>query len=151
MGYNHLMQMLQVVLNFWLNISEHLFESILQATQLVQLCHLFSQQSLDLRLANNLYLKALTRNVEGKTNFPMLRCYIWCRVCSRLFQKMFLFHWKFKNLGNYDVSFKWTTMFLSLTEVAKAAVWANVKTFGKFYNKPVKDNNFGNVLFTNSL
>ena len=40
--YNHLMQMYQVVLNFWLSISENLVVSILQSTQLVQLCHLFS-------------------------------------------------------------------------------------------------------------
>ena len=40
---------------------------------------------------------------------------------------------------------------LSLTEIAKTAAWKNVKTFGKFYNKPVVDNNFGNFLLTNSL
>ena len=40
---------------------------------------------------------------------------------------------------------------LSLTEIAKAAGWTNVKTFGKFYKKPVIDNNFGNILLTNSL
>ena len=38
-----------------------------------------------------------------------------------------------------------------LTEVAKAAGWTNVKTFGKCYNKPVTDNNLGNFLLTNSL
>ena len=36
---------------------------------------------------------------------------------------------------------------LSLTEIAKAAGWTNVKTFGKFYNKLVIDN----FLLTNSL
>ena len=35
---------------------------------------------------------------------------------------------------------------LSLAEIAKAAGWTNVETFGKFYNKPVIDNNFGNFL-----
>ena len=40
---------------------------------------------------------------------------------------------------------------LSLREIAKVAGWTNVKTFGKFYNKPVIDNNFGNFLLTNSL
>ena len=35
---------------------------------------------------------------------------------------------------------------LSLNEIAKAAGWTNVKTFGKFYHKPVIDNNFGNFL-----
>ena len=35
---------------------------------------------------------------------------------------------------------------LSLTEIAKAARWTNVKTFGKLYNKPVIVNNFGNFL-----
>ena len=40
---------------------------------------------------------------------------------------------------------------LSITEIAKAAGWTNVKTFGKFYNKPVIANNFGNFLLTNSL
>ena len=39
----------------------------------------------------------------------------------------------------------------SLTEIAKAAKWTNVKTFGKFYKKPVIDNSFGNFLLTNSL
>ena len=40
---------------------------------------------------------------------------------------------------------------LSLTEIAKAAGWTNVKTFGKFYNKPVIDNNFRNFLLTNNF
>ena len=40
---------------------------------------------------------------------------------------------------------------LSLTKLAKAAGWTNVNTFGKFYNKPVIDNNFGNILLTSSL
>ena len=40
---------------------------------------------------------------------------------------------------------------LPLTEIGKAAGWTNVKTFGKFYNKPVIGNNFGNILLTNSL
>ena len=40
---------------------------------------------------------------------------------------------------------------LSLTEIAKAARWTNLKTFGKFYIKPVIGNNFGNFLLTNSL
>ena len=40
---------------------------------------------------------------------------------------------------------------LFLTEIAKAAGWTIVKTFGKFYNKPVIENNFGNFLLTNSL
>ena len=40
---------------------------------------------------------------------------------------------------------------LSLTEIAEAAGWANVKMFGKFYNKPVMENNFSNFLLTNSL
>ena len=40
---------------------------------------------------------------------------------------------------------------LSLTEIINAAGWTNVKTFGRFYNKPVKDNNFGNFLLTNTL
>ena len=35
---------------------------------------------------------------------------------------------------------------LYLTEIAKVAGWANVETFGKFYNKPVIDNNFENFL-----
>ena len=35
---------------------------------------------------------------------------------------------------------------LSLTDIAKAAGWTNVKTFGKFYNKLVRDNIFGNFL-----
>ena len=35
-----------------------------------------------------------------------------------------------------------------LTEVAKAAGWTNVKTFGKCYNKPIIDNNLGNFLLT---
>ena len=35
---------------------------------------------------------------------------------------------------------------LSLTEIAKAAGWTNVETFGKLYNKPVIDNSFGNSL-----
>ena len=35
---------------------------------------------------------------------------------------------------------------LPLTKISKAAGWKNVKTFGKFYNKPVIDNNFGNFL-----
>ena len=33
---------------------------------------------------------------------------------------------------------------LSLTEIAKAAGWTNVKTFGKFCTEPVIDNNFRN-------
>ena len=49
--------MLQVVLNFWLNISDNLVVSIHQSTQLIQLCHLFSQQSMDLRLVNKDYSK----------------------------------------------------------------------------------------------
>ena len=48
MGQNHLMQMIQVVLSFCLNISERLVVSFLLLKQLVQLCHLFSQQSMDL-------------------------------------------------------------------------------------------------------
>ena len=40
---------------------------------------------------------------------------------------------------------------LSLTEIPKAAGWTNVKAFGKFYNNPVIDNNFGNFLLTNNL
>ena len=48
------MQMLQAVLNFWRNISGNLVLSILQSTQLVQLFHLFSQQSMDLRLVNSI-------------------------------------------------------------------------------------------------
>ena len=39
---------------FLINISENLVASILQSTQLVQFCHLFSQQSMDLRSVNNL-------------------------------------------------------------------------------------------------
>ena len=39
----------------------------------------------------------------------------------------------------------------SLTEIAKAAGWTNVKTFGEFYNKPLIDYNFGSLLLTNSL
>ena len=35
---------------------------------------------------------------------------------------------------------------LSLNEIAEAVAWTNVKTFGKFYNKPVIDNKFGNFL-----
>ena len=35
---------------------------------------------------------------------------------------------------------------LSLNKIAKAAGWTNVKTFGKFYNKPVIDNNFRKFL-----
>ena len=36
---------------------------------------------------------------------------------------------------------------LSLTEIAKAAGWSNFSTFGKFYNKPINDVNFGsNIL-----
>ena len=33
---------------------------------------------------------------------------------------------------------------LSFTEITKEAGWANVEAFGKFYNKPVIDDNFGN-------
>ena len=40
---------------------------------------------------------------------------------------------------------------LSLTKIAKAAGWTNIKTFDKFYNKPVIDNNFGNFFLTNIL
>ena len=40
---------------------------------------------------------------------------------------------------------------LFLTEIVKTAGWTNVKTFAKFYNKAVIDNNFGNFLLTNSL
>ena len=40
---------------------------------------------------------------------------------------------------------------LSLTEIAKAAGWTNVRTFGKCYNKSVIENNFGSFLLTNSL
>ena len=57
MGYNHLTQMLQVVLNFWLNISGNLVVSFIQSTQLVQLGHLVSQESTDLHLVNNPWLK----------------------------------------------------------------------------------------------
>ena len=39
----------------------------------------------------------------------------------------------------------------SLIEIVKAAGWTNVKTFGEFYNKPLIDNNLGNLLLTNSL
>ena len=39
----------------------------------------------------------------------------------------------------------------SLAEIEKAAGWANVKTFGKFFNKPVIEKNFGNFLLTISL
>ena len=39
----------------------------------------------------------------------------------------------------------------SLPEIAKAAGWANVKTFGEFYNKPLIENNLGNLLLTKSL
>ena len=51
--------------------------------------------------------KSLTRNVQRKTNFPSLHCYI------RLCQKMFYFQWNviridFKNFGNNVVRFKWT-------------------------------------------
>ena len=36
---------------------------------------------------------------------------------------------------------------LSLTEIAKGAGWNNFSTFGKFYNKPINDVNFGsNIL-----
>ena len=35
---------------------------------------------------------------------------------------------------------------LSLNNIAKVAGWRNVKTLGKFYNKPVIDNNFGKSL-----
>ena len=37
---------------------------------------------------------------------------------------------------------------MSFTEIAKAAGWANVEMFGKFYNKLVIDNNFGNFLLS---
>ena len=57
MSCSHLKQMLQVVLNFWLNISDNLVVSIHQSTQVIQLCHLFSQQSMDLRLVNKDYSK----------------------------------------------------------------------------------------------
>ena len=40
---------------------------------------------------------------------------------------------------------------LSLREFLKAAGWTNVKTFDKFHNNPMIDNNFGNFLLTNSL
>ena len=40
---------------------------------------------------------------------------------------------------------------LPLTEIAKAAEWTNVKTFDKFYNKLVIDNNFPNVLLTTCM
>ena len=33
------------------------------------------------------------RNVQGKVNFPVLHCYIWCRLCSRFSQRMFYFQW----------------------------------------------------------
>ena len=36
---------------------------------------------------------------------------------------------------------------LSLTEIAKAAGWSNFSTFGKFYNKPINDVNFGSSIF----
>ena len=39
----------------------------------------------------------------------------------------------------------------STSNAFSSAGWTNVKTFGKFYNKPVIDNNFGNILLTNSL
>ena len=39
----------------------------------------------------------------------------------------------------------------SLPEIAKAAGWTNVKTFGEFYNKPLIENNLGNLLLTKSL
>ena len=32
---------------------------------------------------------------------------------------------------------------LSLTEISKATGWTNVKTFGKFFDKPVIDNSLG--------
>ena len=39
----------------------------------------------------------------------------------------------------------------STSNAFKAAGQTNVKTFGKFYNTPVIDNNFGSFLLTNSL
>ena len=35
---------------------------------------------------------------------------------------------------------------LSLKEIGKAAGWTNFKTFGKFYKKPIEEENFGSVL-----
>ena len=40
---------------------------------------------------------------------------------------------------------------LSVIEIVKAGGWPNVKTFGRFFNKSVIDNNFGNFLLTNSF
>ena len=37
----------------------------------------------------------------------------------------------------------------AITKIAKAAGWTNIKTLGKFYKKPVIDNNFDNFLLTN--
>ena len=40
---------------------------------------------------------------------------------------------------------------LSLTKIKKVAGWINIKTFFKFYNKVVIDNNFENFLLTNRM
>ena len=60
-----------------------------------------------------------------------------------------------KTFKNNFIRSAWTSNAFSgslpITEIAKAALWTNVKTFGRFYNKPVIDNNFGNFLLTNSL
>ena len=40
---------------------------------------------------------------------------------------------------------------LSLTEISKAAGWTNVKTFGKFFDKPVIDNSLGTFYWTSKF
>ena len=64
--------------------------------------------------------------------------------------------------GNHTKTFKthsllsaWTSNVfsggLSLTETVEAAGWTNVKTFDKFFDKQVTDNNSVNFLLTNSF
>ena len=67
MGYTHLMQMLQVALNFEINSSKYLFVSTLQLTQLVHLSNLFSQQLMDLPLMSNFLLKGSYEECSRKS------------------------------------------------------------------------------------
>ena len=97
--------------NFEFSIfQKNLLLSIIQLTQLPQLCHLFSQRSMDLPLVNNLYLKGYHQEYSRKGQlFHVTLLHKMSSMCC----KMFYFQWNvirinLDNFGNYDVCFKRT-------------------------------------------
>ena len=98
-----------MVPNFRLNISENLVVSILQSTQLVQVCHLFSQQLMDLRMVKDSYEEASSKGQHSHVTL----LHIMSR-CTKYVKDFYIFSETLleliSNVLATRMSFKWTRM-----------------------------------------